>query len=92
MKDIITANGDYFLSVYDSSGIIQHDKSTIVISENSADATLIFGFADTDDNFVPYPNGVFNDGKLVNHGKGCRLMVSVSNIVAGSVTIRRFPG
>ena len=90
--NVIIADGDYLIKLDGRAQVTNSESSTMMIIENSAGAVLIFGFADENGVFVPYPNGVFNDGKKINHGIGCRLMVRVSNITADSVTIRRFPG
>lgn len=88
---VITTNGDHLLTLYGKSDVTHTASSTVMIMENSANATLLFGFADSEENFVPYPNGTFSDGKIINHGIGCRLMVRASNITVNTVTIRRFP-
>lgn len=88
----ITENGDVVLPVTGDSVVTQTESSTIMILENSANATLIFGCADLNGDFVPYPAGQFSDGKLIRHGKGCKLMVRVSGIGVGSVTIGIYPG
>ena len=86
-EKVITANGDYYLEK-DSRFEVSHVASTtVMILENSATAVLLFGCEDKDGNFVEYPNGEFLDGRVINHGKGARLMVRASDITANSVTI-----
>ena len=90
-KLIITTNGDFSFPGDQQTGVTQTEASTILIMENSADATLIFGCANAAGDFVAYPEGEFRDGARINHGLGCQLMVRTSGIASDSVTIRRFP-
>lgn len=91
-QTVITENGDFFLATEEDAQVTQTDASTVLVLENSAGASLLFGVGDENDSFVPYPNGAFTDGKRIRHGRGARLMVRASEISADSVTIRVFRG
>ncbi|MCK5612465.1 hypothetical protein KAR91_61905 [Candidatus Pacearchaeota archaeon] len=86
-ETIITIDGDYYLDQGLGFDVSHSSATTVIILENSATATLIFGCEDENENFVAYPDGDFLDGRVINHGKGARLMVRASNISANSVTI-----
>lgn len=88
---IITENGDNYLDPGLGFGVNQNRSTTVMILENSASATLIFGCEDQDGNFVAYPNGEFLDGRVINHGSGAKLMVRASGISGDSVTIGFYP-
>lgn len=88
---IIDENGDFAFPGDNNTDVTQTGSSTILILENSASASLLFGCADQDGLFVAYPAGEFNDGAVINHGRGCKLMVRVSGITGDTVTISRFP-
>lgn len=87
----IEANDDFYLDPDLGFNVSHHGSTTVMVLENSANATLIFGCKDADDNFVAYPNGEFSDGRIINHGKGAILMVRVSGISGDSVTIGFYP-
>lgn len=85
---VISANGDYVLPP-NGTDVTQSESSTVMILENSATATLLFGMADLNDNFLEFPDGdTILIGDVINHGMGCKLMVRASGIISGSVTIR----
>lgn len=84
---VITSNDDYYLDQGIGFDVSHSNATTVIILENSATATLIFGCEDENGNFVAYPDGDFLDGRVINHGKGARLMVRASGISADSVTI-----
>lgn len=85
---VIDADGDYFLDTAQNPQVRQSEATTVMILENSASATLVFGLADEDDDFVAFPNGEIENGNVIHHGKGARLMVRVSGINTGTATIR----
>lgn len=82
----IETDGDYDLP--DGLWTVRRSDSTIVhIIDNQDDAVITFGFADSDDNFVAWPNGQVSTGKKINHGFKCKLMVRISGITANGVVI-----
>ena len=91
-KIVITTNGDHLLPIIGNFDVTHTAESTIMILENSASAALIFGVADSEGDFVAYPDGAFGDGKRIAHGQGAKLMVRVADIAADSVTIERYAG
>ena len=91
IETVITANGDYQILDPEDFYRATTATSSVVIPENSAAATLIFGYAGTSNEFVGYPDGTFNDGRIIDHGVGLKLMVRASGISANTVTIRVYP-
>jgi len=80
------SDGDYDLINADMI-LRKHPSTTVVISKNDDVATIAFGYADQNDDFIVFPSGVIVAGALINHGYGCRLMVRISGIIINPVTI-----
>ncbi len=82
----ISANGEYVLPE-GSSSTRPTTATTVLIRENSASAVLEFGYGDSDDNFIAFEDGTITVDDIIYHGTGCKLMVSVTGITTGTVTI-----
>ncbi len=91
MEKIITENGDYVLDESSGSRIRKTGSTSIMIRANTATATALFGYGDGDDNFSPYNRGTISTENVINHGAGAKLMVRISGISTGSITILYFP-
>lgn len=88
---VISADGDYILQQHPNNNVTQSQGSTVMAVENSAGAVMIYGMADTNGDFVAYPDGTIAIGDTIFHGIGVVLMVRVSGIIADTVTIRVNP-
>ena len=86
-EKIISANGVYDLVPDDRYGVQQSRSTTIVIIENSSAATLSFGLKSKDGTFKALADGAITDDAKINHGRGAALAVTVTDIVADTVTI-----
>ena len=86
----ITENAVVPLESDDNLAVSHARKTTVVILENSAGATVVIGIiakiADVD-TFVPYADGAITDDGTFNHGRGSKLAANVSGITGDSVTI-----
>lgn len=86
----IESDGDIALPEFsgDVSWVARRSDYTVVqIVENEDVATLTFGFADANDDFVAFPSGEISTGKKIEHGFGCRLMVRAADIDTNPVVI-----
>ncbi len=88
----IYQNGDYSLELDDRYEVTHNSKSTVMIVENSANATLTLGYINEDGSFIEFPNGLLTEGAVVNHGVGCDFVVRVTDLSVQSVTISVFKG
>ncbi len=89
-QETFTANGDYVLSEKGSD--VRPTGSTFIgIRANTATAVALFGYGDGSDNFVAFNNGTISTDDIINHGKGLKLMVRLSGITSGAITIYYFP-
>jgi hypothetical protein len=83
----ITENGEYVLSEPDGTQIRESSATAVMVQSNTASAVLEFGFGNADVDFVAFVGGVISADNIINHGRGCKLMVSVTGITTGEVTI-----
>lgn len=80
---IFEKDGDYNLpEVVDSVSWIarRSDSTVLAIVKNDEPATLTIGFEDSAGDFCAFPNGTITEGKKIEHGHGCRLMVQISGL------------
>ncbi|MCP3685757.1 MAG: hypothetical protein GY861_24175 [bacterium] len=91
MEKVITANGDYVLDEADGSNARKTGSTSIMIRANTATAVAEFGYGDGDDNFKAFVGGLISTENVINHGKGAKLMVRISGISTGAITILYFP-
>ena len=88
-QTIIEENGDFALLADGNGGVTKTAKTAIYITENSAGATVALGYdSDGSGTFKAFSTSSITDDRLVECGKGLRLMVRVSGIAADSVTLR----
>jgi hypothetical protein len=85
----ITSDGTYILKE-PNSNVRPSVATTILVRENTDGATLLFGYGDADNNFVPFEDGTIEIDNIIYHGVGCKLMVSVTGIITGTVNIYFF--
>ncbi len=87
----ISSNGDYVLDEPNGTQIRKSSSTGVFIRSNTASAVTEFGFGDEADVFEAFVGGVISTQEVINHGAGIKLMVRVSGITVGSVTIFYFP-
>lgn len=84
---VITANGDYVLPQSNGSEIRRTSASFVGIKSNTASAVTEFGYGGENTVFKAYTNGIISTEDIITHGEGAKLMVRVSGITSGEVTI-----
>ena len=83
---IVTVDGDFFLDPELNHDVLMWPATSVKVQENVDVATITFGYADQDENFVAYDDGVVSEARIL-HGKGVRLMVRVAGKTANNVVI-----
>ena len=78
-----TSNGDYNLPERQASREKTdriYERTSVVILNNPDPATLTFGVADDNGDFVGYVDGAIADDGVINHGFGAQLMVRIASL------------
>ena len=86
-EKVITTNAVHVLEADANLAVSHARKTTIVIIENSASATVTIGIVSEDGDFVAFANGLITDDGTFNHGRGAKLAALVADIADDSVTI-----
>lgn len=81
-----TTDGDYFLTP-SRGNVTTKAITTVVIVSNPNNALTFIGFADKNDAFVQYSDGLIMKDGVVNHGIGIKLMLRILGHTTGVVTI-----
>lgn len=76
----LRSNGDHHLP--DGEDIFRRvERTSVIIISNPDPATITFGIADGDGNFVAYADGAITEDTVINHGFGVDLMARVAGLV-----------
>lgn len=84
---VINDNGDYVLTDNDGTKIRSTSSTVLYVDSNTENAIIEVGYGDNNDVFSAIANGFISNQNIVNHGRGTKLMVRVSGIISGTVTI-----
>lgn len=82
----LDANGEYDLTITNSN-IINNDRTTVVIVSNPDTATIVFGYKDSSGNFKAYAEGTIDTDAVINHGRGVKLMVKITDFGTEDIVI-----
>jgi len=69
------------------SDVVPSDEGTIYLSGDIPAGELSFGIAGHDNNFIAFPNGVFNISKTIKHGYGVVILCKSVGIAAANKTV-----
>ncbi len=80
----IATNGDHRLPER-TNAVRPYERTSVIIIENIDGATITFGVADDEGNFIGYADGAITEDGVINHGFATELMVRISGIITNPV-------